>query len=71
MRVVAIGDPDLLRGYALAGVEILPATDEPTVAGAWENIDRDVGLVLLTPAARELLEGRLDDRGAMWIDLPD
>ena len=70
MRVVAIGDPDVLRGYALAGVAILPAADEPAVAAAWENVDGDVGLVLLTPAAREVLEGRLGDRGAMWIELP-
>jgi vacuolar-type H+-ATPase subunit F/Vma7 len=70
MRVVAIGDPDLLRGYALAGVAILPAAGEPAVAAAWENVDSDVGLVLLTPAAREVLEGRLGDREAMWIELP-
>ena len=71
MRVVAIGDPDVLRGIrpGRRRRSCLPPANRRSLRPGRTSIS-DVGLVLLTPAAREVLEGRLGDREAMWIELP-
>lgn len=51
--IVAIGDPAVLAGYVLAGVQLLPARSEQEARAAWEGIGEEVGLALLTPAAAE------------------
>ncbi|WP_432826552.1 V-type ATP synthase subunit F [Dactylosporangium sp. CA-092794] len=50
--VVAIGDPARLRGYALAGVTVVPATSPAGARAAWRALGADVAVVVLTrPAA--------------------
>ncbi len=53
--VVAIGDPAVLAGYAMAGVRVLPAQTEEEVRAAWAGIRDDVGLALLTSFAAAAL----------------
>jgi len=59
-RVVAIGSSLELVGWALAGVEVLDAVHPEDVRRAWAGLDSEVGLVVLTPAARAALPARLE-----------
>lgn len=69
-RVVAIGDALELAGYALAGVDVVAATDAEAVRGAWAELEDDVRLVLLTTDARRELPDRLDRAAVLWAVLP-
>lgn len=53
--ILAIGDPSVLAGYAMAGVRVVPAQTGPEVAAAWDGLDDDVALVLLTADAAAAL----------------
>jgi vacuolar-type H+-ATPase subunit F/Vma7 len=69
-RIVAIGEEIQLAGYALAGAEVVATTDAERVRQAWAGV-RDVGLVLLTPAARLALPDPIDRRDLLWTVLPE
>jgi vacuolar-type H+-ATPase subunit F/Vma7 len=57
--VAAIGSPAMVRGYALAGVRVLPAEDADEVREAWRSLPADVGLVVLTEQAAQALADTL------------
>lgn len=59
-RVVAIGERTRVEGFGLAGAEVLVAEDPAAVRVAWAALGSDVGVALLTPAARAAL-GSPDD----------
>jgi vacuolar-type H+-ATPase subunit F/Vma7 len=62
--VLALGEPALLMGYALAGVAVRKATLPDEVLRAWEAAQSEgVTLVLLTAAAAEALAGLRDGPG--------
>lgn len=70
-RVVAIGEPDRLAGYALAGVEVLPARSAAAATAAWRALPAEVGLVLLTPRAAEaLVESRDGPSAPLTVVMP-
>lgn len=70
-RVAAIGEASALAGYALAGVEVLPAEDATGVVRAWAALDEDVGLLLLTRAAEAALSSRLAEADdLLWAVVP-
>jgi vacuolar-type H+-ATPase subunit F/Vma7 len=70
-RAVAIGERELLIGYALAGVEIIPADGPEPVREAWARLDEGVALVILTPSARTALGRRVDERPeCLWAVTP-
>ena len=69
-RVVAIGEATELAGYALAGVDVIDAADPDLVRRAWERVDDDVGLVLVTAEARRALSRRIDRQDVLWVVLP-
>jgi vacuolar-type H+-ATPase subunit F/Vma7 len=54
-RVVAIGATHEMEGFALAGVQVIPAATKAAVTAAWTGLDHDVGLVILSPATAEQL----------------
>jgi vacuolar-type H+-ATPase subunit F/Vma7 len=60
--VVALGSSDDLDGFALAGVRVVVTTTERAVTEAWSELDRDVGLVILSADAAHTLATVLDDR---------
>lgn len=69
-RVVAIGERERLRGLALAGVGVLRADDPDAVRAAWTALPADVGLVILTVAARAALPlGERTER--LWVVMPE
>jgi vacuolar-type H+-ATPase subunit F/Vma7 len=49
--VAVIGEEPLVRGYLLAGAQVLPADDPEQVRAAWRRLPEDVVVVILTPAA--------------------
>ncbi len=69
-RVVAIGELAQLGGYALAGVEILDASEPGAARRAWEQLASDVGLVMLSAAAHAALADRLSERAVLWVIVP-
>jgi vacuolar-type H+-ATPase subunit F/Vma7 len=70
-RVVAIGEGELVDGYGLAGVQVLPAADAAAVRRAYAEVESDAGLLILTPAAEVALAARLADaRRLVWVVLP-
>jgi vacuolar-type H+-ATPase subunit F/Vma7 len=70
-RVAAVGAWAALAGYALAGVEVVEADDPAAVRRAWAELPADVGLVLLTQAARTALPERLEPRDRLWAVIPE
>jgi vacuolar-type H+-ATPase subunit F/Vma7 len=69
--VAAIGEGAVIDGYALVGVEVHAAESEAAARAAWDALDPDVGLVILTPFARSALADRLKDAGGrVWAELP-
>lgn len=68
--VVAIGEEKLLLGYALVGVDVVPAEGADSARAAWDALPSDTGLVLLTPAARSALGPRVGERAVLIAVLP-
>jgi vacuolar-type H+-ATPase subunit F/Vma7 len=69
--VAAIGEGSRIRGFALAGVTVVAAPDETAARAAWEALDPDVGLVILTPeAARALGSALWANTRRLWVELP-
>jgi vacuolar-type H+-ATPase subunit F/Vma7 len=71
-HIVAIGERERLRGFALAGVEVAAADDPAETRAAWDSLAPEVALVILTPAAHAALSGsELDRRGQrLWVVMP-
>lgn len=70
-RVAALGRSTELAGYALAGVEVIDARDGEAVRSAWERLEADVAVVLLTAEARRLLPDTLQPPWRLWAVLPE
>jgi vacuolar-type H+-ATPase subunit F/Vma7 len=70
--IVAIGDQERLRGFALAGVEVTVADDPAGTRAAWAALPPEVALVILTPGAHAALaESELDPREQrLWVVMP-
>lgn len=60
-RIVAIGERERVHGLAFAGVDVAVADDPAAVRAAWLDLADDVGLVILTSAARAALAVSEDD----------
>lgn len=70
-RVAAIGDERVLEGYALAGVDVLPAQDAASALAAWRSLEPDVTLVLLSTRAHRALADELPTAGRrLWTVVP-
>ena len=54
-EVVAIGTEALIAGFALVGVRLAPAVSAAEVRVAWQGARATAGVVVLTPAAAEVL----------------
>jgi vacuolar-type H+-ATPase subunit F/Vma7 len=65
-EVVAIGTEALIAGFALVGVRLAPAVSAAEVRVAWQRAHATAGVVILTPAAAEVLA---QDRTALHAPL--
>ena len=54
-RIVVIGERTRVVGFALAGARAFEAERPGAVRAAWEALDDDVEVVVLTPSAAEAL----------------
>ena len=69
--VVALGESPVLRGFALVGVRVVETASPDEVLAAWGALGDDVGLVILTPAARAVISPLLDRRPTvLTVELP-
>jgi len=68
--IVAIGEPALVGGYALAGVRVLSCADAREARAAFAALPADTGLLLLTPMAEAALEGQLSGRALPRAVIP-
>ena len=59
--VVVLGERSRVSGFALAGARVVPADDARTVLAAWQALDPDVAVVVLTPDAAAVLGALLDE----------
>lgn len=70
--VVAIGELSRLAGFALAGVDVRGAEDEPSANDLLDRLEGEVALLVLTPHAEQALRRRLLKReDLVWVTLPD
>jgi vacuolar-type H+-ATPase subunit F/Vma7 len=60
--IVALGEDDRLAGFALAGAEVIEAATEAEIRRAWDDLDPDVGFVIMSARASQVLEPLLGDR---------
>jgi vacuolar-type H+-ATPase subunit F/Vma7 len=69
--VVAIGGPDSIEGFALAGAIVKIAVEPDAVRRAWDDLDDDVGLVVLSATAAEVLgDARQDRQSTLTVVMP-
>ncbi len=69
--VVAIGELSRLAGFALAGVDVRGAEDEPSANDVLDRLEGEVALLVLTPRAERALKRRLVEReDLVWVTLP-
>jgi vacuolar-type H+-ATPase subunit F/Vma7 len=57
--VAVIGEQERVLGWALAGVQVLAARDAEEVRAAWRALERGMQVVILSPAAAEVLTDEL------------
>ncbi len=58
--VVALGESHELDGLALAGVRVLRADTDESMVAAFDELDDDVGLIILTEQSARALREPLD-----------
>ncbi|MHA7653198.1 hypothetical protein ACX9NE_26510 [Mycobacterium sp. ML4] len=68
--IVAIGEPALVAGYAMAGVTTMPARGADEVRRAWERLPSGVTMVILTAAAAAELGDRMSGGGPLTAVMP-
>ncbi|MFK8022407.1 MAG: V-type ATP synthase subunit F [Ilumatobacter sp.] len=69
--VVALGRDHRLVGFVLAGVRVVDAATEAEIERAWDDLDDDVGLVILSADAAAALRPNLADRpDVLIVELP-
>jgi vacuolar-type H+-ATPase subunit F/Vma7 len=68
--VVAIGEPALVAGYAMAGVTTVAAQGPDEVCREWESLPSGTTLVILTAAAAAALNGRLSGTEPLTAVMP-
>lgn len=70
--IVVLGEDVHVRGFALAGAAVEVAEGQEEVTRAWEQLTKDAGLLVLTPAAAEILDDRLEERPwLLWTVIPE
>ncbi|MEZ5230695.1 MAG: hypothetical protein R2710_29705 [Acidimicrobiales bacterium] len=60
--VVALGESHELDGYALAGARVVRSHSATQLVEAFEALEEEVGLVLLTRWSADILRDQLSER---------
>jgi vacuolar-type H+-ATPase subunit F/Vma7 len=54
-RLVVIGEGTRVSGFLLAGADVIPAESPAEVESAWSGLGPDVAVVIVTPAAADVV----------------
>jgi len=69
-RMAVLGEPAVIRGWGLAGLLVVAASDDEQARAAWPGLPPDVGLVILTAAAAKALRAEIDAGDRLVAVLP-
>ncbi len=57
-KIVIIGEGTKVLGFGLPGADVVTAEEPAAVLAAWQSLDTDVDIVVLTTRAARTLAGR-------------
>ena len=60
-RLAVVGEEPLIRGFALAGVQLFAADEAAGINAAWRDLPADTEVVILTPLADQVLSEKRAD----------
>jgi vacuolar-type H+-ATPase subunit F/Vma7 len=70
-RIVALGEAESAEVFAMVGVEVVAVSDADALKRAWAGLRDDVGLVILTRSAAQMLGRSLHEDGhPLWAVMP-
>jgi vacuolar-type H+-ATPase subunit F/Vma7 len=70
-RIVALGEAESVEVFAMVGVGVVAVSDAAALRRTWAGLRDDVGLVILTRSAAEMLGRSLHDAGhPLWAVMP-
>ena len=70
-RVLVLGEPARVGGFRLTGATVIDADGPEDVDRAWAELPTDITLLILTPAAAEVVRARLSERARLtWVVMP-
>jgi vacuolar-type H+-ATPase subunit F/Vma7 len=70
-RIVALGEADSVEVFAMVGVDVVAVSDAAALRRTWAGLRDDVGLVILTRSAAQMLGGSLHEAGhPLWAVMP-
>lgn len=70
-EIAVIGEHPVVAGFALAGARTYPAFGARQVQAVWRALPATVAVVILTPAAAEVLGDLLPEReGPLTVVMP-
>jgi vacuolar-type H+-ATPase subunit F/Vma7 len=62
-RIVALGEAESVEVFAMVGVDVVAVSDAAALRRTWAGLRDDVGLVILTRSASQMLGRSLHDAG--------
>lgn len=66
-RIVALGEAENVEVFAMVGVDVVAVSDAAALRRTWVGLRDDVGLVILTRSAAQMLGRSLHDAGhPLW-----
>ena len=70
-RIVALGEAEGIKAFAMVGVDVFAVADAGTLIRTWARLGDDVGLVILTRSAAQMLGRTLHEPGhPLWAVMP-
>jgi hypothetical protein len=68
--IAAIGEPEVIGGFLLAGVRVHRVTDRAEARTAWRGLPGDVALVVLSPEAARAVSDEPDLGTRLTVVVP-
>lgn len=66
-RIVALGEAEHVEVFGMVGVDVVAVSDPAALRRTWVGLRDDVGLVILTRSAAQMLGRSLHDAGhPLW-----
>ncbi|MFI5286947.1 MAG: hypothetical protein ACHQ4F_11575 [Candidatus Dormibacteria bacterium] len=70
-RIVALGEVESVELFAMVGVDVVAVSDAGALRRTWAGLPDDVGLVILTRSAAQMLGPSLHEAGhPLWAVMP-